>query len=46
MTTVGFGDFLPVTWSEALCVAFIQIISVMVLGWSIGEVGSILGQFQ
>lgn len=46
MLTVGFGDFYATTYQEALCLIFIEIISVMCLAYNINWVGTLISNIR
>jgi hypothetical protein len=46
MMTVGFGDFLPFTYKEALIVAFVEFFSCIVLAYNITYIGNILSALR
>ena len=46
MLTVGFGDIVPQTYEEALCLIFIETISCIVLAYNINNVGSLISNIR
>ena len=46
MMTIGFGDFSPVTYREAICVAFVEIFGAMILAYNINEIGGIVSSIR
>jgi len=46
MMTVGFGDFLPVTYREGFIVAFLEFFSCIVLAYNISEIGGIISTIR
>lgn len=46
MLTVGFGDFAPVYYLEALCMVFIMTSSCIVLAYNINSVGTLISEIR
>jgi virulence-associated protein VapD len=46
MLTVGFGDLCATTYLEALCLIFIEIISVMCLAYNISWIGTLISNIR
>ena len=46
MLTIGFGDMVPVSWQEAVCMIFVETISCMVLAYNINCVGSLISNIR
>lgn len=46
MLTVGFGDFHATNYKEAICLVFIEIISVMCLAYNINWVGTLISNIR
>ena len=46
MLTVGFGDLMASTYQEALCLIFIEIVSVMCLAYNINWIGTLISNIR
>jgi hypothetical protein len=46
MFTVGFGDIVPSTQTEALIIIFIEMVSCIILAYNINIIGSILSDIK
>lgn len=46
MMTVGFGDYLPVTYKEAIIVSFLELFSCIILAYNISEIGNIISALR
>ena len=46
MLTVGFGDLAATTHRQALCLVFVEIISVMCLAYNINWVGTLISNIR
>ena len=46
MLTVGFGDIAACNYKEALCLIFIEIISVICLAYNINSVGTLISNIR
>lgn len=46
MLTVGFGDICATTYEEALCLVFIEIVSVICLAYNINWVGTLISNIR
>lgn len=46
MLTVGFGDIVPTTYKEALCMIFIETFSCIALAYNINCVGALISNIR
>jgi hypothetical protein len=46
MLSVGFGDLVATTYTEAIVLIFIETFSCITLGYNISMVGSLLGELK
>ncbi|MCB0370085.1 MAG: hypothetical protein KDD45_11835 [Bdellovibrionales bacterium] len=46
MLTVGFGDLVATNYEEAMCLVFIEIVSVMCLAYNINWVGTLISNIR
>ena len=46
MTTIGYGDFSPLTATEAIITIFVEVLGASIFGYMIGNIASVIADFD